>query len=514
MTAQTTVEGAVPPPVGISDLVRRWGRERPDQVALVDGATVLRWPELDAAATRAANALLACGLANGDRVAIQVSAGAPFTSLYLGALRAGLIAVPVNPAYTPAELRYLLADSGAALLITDSLAAIAEAADLPVARVVVAMRDAPEGLRTLADLLADGKGPDPARDRTGAQLAVLLYTSGTSGRPRGAMLSAGALLANLDQVARVEPALMRADDVGYVPVPLFHIFGLNAGLGMAMQAGATAVVAGGFDAGETLATMAEQQVTVLIGAPGMFAAWLAHPDFARGFATVRLALSGSAPLAPALVERYAQAGVTLSEGYGLTECAPAVTLNVGQAKPGSIGRPIPGVEVELRDPDGEPVTDDDPGQLAVRGPNLFSGYWPDGADGPDEDGWFATGDIGLWDDDGDLLIVGRTTELVVVNGFNVYPAEVEAILGAVPGVAEAAVLGVDDDETGEAVLAYVVPAPGVQLDPAEVLAAAGVSLARFKLPRRIEVVDTLPHTVTGKVMKWRLRPEPNTDAAG
>jgi long-chain acyl-CoA synthetase len=225
-------------------------------------------------------------------------------------------------------------------------------------------------------------------------------------------------------------------------------------------------------------------------------------------------LSGSAPLAPALVERYGQEGIVLSEGYGLTECAPAVTLNAGNAKPGSIGRPLPGVEVELRDPDGEPVTDDDPGQLIVRGPNLFSGYWPDGADGPDEDGWFGTGDIGLWDEDGDLLLVGRTTELVVVNGFNVYPAEVEGVLGAQPGVAEAAVVGVDDDESGEAVQAYVVPAPGVTLDSEALLAAAATSLARFKLPRRIEIVDALPHTVTGKVMKWRLRPARSADAAG
>lgn len=513
MTAETTGGGGTPPLLGVSDLVRRWARERPDAIALIDDATALHWAELDAAATRAAVALLGAGLAPGERVALQVSAGAPFTALYLGALRAGLVVVPVNPAYTPAELRYLLTDSGATLLVTDSIAAVSEHASLPVSRVVVAMRDAAEGLTTLGDFLLTGDGPDPARDRAGDDVAALLYTSGTSGRPRGAMLSARALLANLDQVAAIEPPLMTAADVGYVPVPLFHIFGLNAGLGMVLHAGATAVLAGRFDPGETLATMAERGVTVLIGAPSMFAAWLAHPDFQRGFASVRFALSGSAPLAPALVERYAEAGVRLSEGYGLTECAPAVTLNAGEAKPGSIGRPLPGVEVELRDPDGELIADDDPGQLVVRGANLFSGYWPDGVDGPDEDGWFATGDIGLWDEDGDLLLVGRTTELIVVNGFNVYPAEVESVLGAQPGVSEAAVIGVDDEESGEAVFAYVVPAPGAALDPQTLLDGAAVSLARFKLPRRIEVVDALPHTVTGKVMKWRLRSERAPDAS-
>jgi long-chain acyl-CoA synthetase len=514
MTAETVAAHAEPPAIGLSDLVRRWRAKRPERHALVDGATVLTWAELDTATTRAAAALLVAGLASGDRVAIQVTSGAPFTALYLGALRAGLIAVPVNPAYTIPELRYLLTDSGAALLVTDSVAALSERESLPVPRVVAALREFGDGAATLADLLADGDGPDPARDRQGTETAAVLYTSGTSGRPRGAMLSSAALLANLEQASAVQPSLMRADDVGYVPVPLFHIFGLNVGLGMALHAGATAVLAGRFDAGETLATMAERQVTVLIGAPGMFAAWLAHPDFHRGFATVRFALSGSAPLAPALVERYVQEGVALYEGYGLTECAPSVALNAGDAKPGSIGRPLPGVEVELRDPDGELVTDDDPGQLIVRGANLFSGYWPDGADGPDEDGWFPTGDIGLWDEDGDLLLVGRTTELVIVNGFNVYPAEVEAVLGGQPGVAEAAVIGVDDDTSGEAVLAYVVPSPGVHLDPDALRAAAATSLARFKLPRRIEVVDALPHTVTGKVMKWRLRPARSADAGG
>jgi long-chain acyl-CoA synthetase len=513
MTAETGRAQVPDPAMGISELVRRWRAERPEQRALIDGATVLTWAELDAATTRAARGLLAAGLSAGDRVAIQVSSGAPFSALYLGALRAGLIAVPVNPTYTTPELRYVLTDSGASLLVTDSVAALGERESLPVPRVIAAVPESGDEGSTLGDLLAHGDGPDPAGDRHGPETAVVLYTSGTSGRPRGAMLSAAALLANLEQMSAVQPPLMRGDDVGYVPVPLFHIFGLNVGLGMTVHAGATAVLAGRFDPADSLATMAERKVTVVIGAPGMLAAWLAHPDFRRGFATVRFALSGSAPLAPALVDRYAEEGVALFEGYGLTECAPAVTLNAGDAKPGSIGRPLPGVEVELRDPDGEPITEDDPGQLIVRGPNLFSGYWPDGVDGPDEDGWFATGDIGLWDEDGELLLVGRTTELVVINGFNVYPAEVEAVLGAQPGVAEVSVLGVDDDETGEAVLAYVVPVSGAPLDPDAMLAQAATSLARFKLPRRIEIVDALPHTVTGKVMKWRLRPARSADAS-
>jgi long-chain acyl-CoA synthetase len=184
-------------------------------------------------------------------------------------------------------------------------------------------------------------------------------------------------------------------------------------------------------------------------------------------------------------------------------------------KGGAIGVPLPGVEIELRDQDGTPVSveDDDPGELFVRGPNLFSGYWPSGSDGPDADGWFGTGDIAVRDAEGALQLVGRSSELVLVNGFNVYPAEVESVLGAQPGVAEVAVVGVDDAETGEAVVAYVVPSAGATLDPDQLVADASGSLAKFKLPRSVSVVDALPHTVTGKVMKWQLRAE-SSDATG
>jgi long-chain acyl-CoA synthetase len=318
------------------------------------------------------------------------------------------------------------------------------------------------------------------------------------------MLSSRALLANLAQMAAVDPPLITRDDVVFLPLPLFHVFALNVGLGMALYAGATTVLAERFDAVEALYAMAANRVSVVVGAPGMFVQWARH-DLGAVFASVRYALSGSAPLAPALAREYATRGITLYEGYGLTEAAPAVTLNRA-GKPGSIGTPLPGVEIQRRDADGSPVTeDDDPGELVVRGPNLFSGYWPIGDGGPDADGWFATGDIAVRDDDGDLLLVGRSSELVLVNGFNVYPAEVESVLRVQPGVAEVAVVGAADPETGEAVVAYVVPVAGAALDPERLVTAAAGSLAKFKLPRDVQIVDELPHTVTGKVMKWRLR---------
>jgi long-chain acyl-CoA synthetase len=468
---------------GPSDLLRRIARRDPGRPALVDGSIRLTRAELDARVTSAALALLGAGLRPGDRIALRLGTGADLVALYLGALRAGLVAVPVNPAYPPTQVGHLLGDCGAAGHV------------------------APDSARAL---LADAPtGDDPHLDRGGEELAVLLYTSGTGGRMKGAMLSARALLANLEQLAAVEPPLVTEADVLFVPLPLTHVFGLNAGLGMALRVGATLVLADRFDAGATLATMAAERVTALLGVPAQYAAWLAHPARPAGFASVRFAMSGSATLGRGVVDGFAAAGVTVHDGYGLTEAAPVVAVNAlgpGRDKPvtGSVGLPLPGVEVQLRDADGEPAHDGDPGRVFVRGANLFSGYWPEGREGPDADGWFGTGDLAVIGDDRQLRLVGRSDELVIVNGFNVYPAEVEAVLAAQEGVAEVAVVGVADPDTGEAVRAFVVPTAGTQLRADDLLAAAGRSLARFKLPRLIEVVPALPHTVTGKIMKWQL----------
>jgi long-chain acyl-CoA synthetase len=468
---------------GPSDLLRRLAGRAADRLALVDGPARLTWGELDRLVTSTALALGARGLEPGDRLAVCLPTGRDFVAAYLGGLRAGLVVVPVNPAYTAPEVDHLVADSGARLLLDPASA---------------------------ADLLAGAPtGADPARDRGGEELAVLLYTSGTSGRTRGAMLSARALLANLDQLAAVEPPLAGPDDVLFVPLPLSHVFGLNAGLGMALRTGARLVLADRFEAGASLATMAAEGVTTVLGVPGQYAAWLAHPDLRRGFAHVRFAMSGSAALGRGVVDGFAEAGIAVHDGYGLTEAAPVLTINaLGPGRehptPGAVGRPLPGVELQLRDVDGAEVDDGDPGRIFARGANLFSGYWPDGADGPDADGWFGTGDIAVTGADGQLRLVGRSSDLVIVNGFNVYPAEVEAVLAAQPGVAEVAVVGVRHERTGEAVQAWVVPAAGTEVDAGQLLAAAARSLARFKLPERIHIVDALPRTVTGKIMKWQL----------
>jgi long-chain acyl-CoA synthetase len=508
-------------PTSFGELLDRAAQDRPDQLALIDLDYRWTWFQLREIVADLAAALVDKGLRPDDRLAIQAPTSAEFVAVYLAALQAGLVVVPINPSYTVPELNYILADSGARMLVTSSVAAVAAADQLysdhsELAQIVVAARSGADGLPTLTQLRAAGSaapaGPPQDLHRSGEQLAVLLYTSGTSGRPKGAMLPVRALLANLAQVAALRPSPVTAQDRIFLPLPMFHVFGLNAGLGLALYFGATAVLSAKFDAEASLRQLREERVTVVVGAPLEFAMWVGHPDFADSFAGVRFALSGSAPLSAELVSRYAKAGVRLYEGYGLTEAAPVITLNLTPAgdqdwaepKAGSVGRPLPGVEVRLVDSDGEVVEPGDLGALEVRGANLFLGYWPDGSDGPGEDGWFVTGDLAVSDDDGDYYLVGRRSDLVLVNGFNVYPAEVEAVFSRLAGVREVAVLGVADSQTSDSILAYVVPEPGTVLDPDDLLAQAGRSLARFKLPKHIIEVLELPHTATGKVMKWRL----------
>jgi len=505
-------------PPSFAALIRRAADRQPDQLAVSDAEQSLSWRQLADRVARLAAAFAGAGLRPDDRVVIQAGSSVEFVLCYLAALQAGLVVVPVNPGYTLVELEHILDDSAARLLITDSVSTVAGAAELRQRHAeLMILLVAPSGtdeLDTVAGLLDSTEGRLEQDGRTGEDLAVLLYTSGTSGQPRAAMLPARALLANLGQLAELSPPPVTAADRVYLPLPLFHVYGLNAGLGMALYFGASLILSARFDPVETLRAMATARPTVVVGAPQEYRLWAEQPEFATGFADVRLGLSGSAALAAELVGRYAEIGVGLYEGYGLTEAAPVVTLNLAPdpggagwlpPKAGSVGRPLPGVDVRVVESDGELAEPGDLGYLEVRGANLFTGYWPDGAGGPDAEGWFATGDLAVADDDGDLYLVGRRSDLVLVNGFNVYPAEVEAVLGRVDGVAEVAVLGVPDEDE-EVLVAYLVPEPGASLDPDALLAEAGRSLARFKLPRRLVEVDALPHTVTGKVMKWRIRP--------
>jgi long-chain acyl-CoA synthetase len=489
----------------LAELVRATARRRPEAPAVVDGDRRLSWAELDAAVDRAAAGYAARELTPGDRVAVQLPNGLDWLRAALGALRAGLVIVPVNTAYTDPELQYVLSDSGARLLVT--------AAERSLVAGVPVCAGPPDG---------DGPAPQVAADS--AAPSFLAYTSGTTGRPRGAILTAAAMRANQEQCLAMTPPPVREDDRVLLVLPLFHVYGLNAGFGLVAATGACAVLQEHFDPRASLTLMAEEHVTAVPGAPPMYQAWLAAADalgndaeLRRGFAAVRMASSGAAPLPEeSWVAMRDRAAVTVWEGYGLTEAAPVVasTLATGRAKPNCIGGPVPGLELELRDtattgstadrPDPEDHLEG-PGEIWLRGPNLFAGYWPDGADGPDTDGWLGTGDLAYRDADGDLHLVDRRSDLILVSGFNVYPAEVERVLDTHPAVRESAVIGVPDARTGAAVRAVVVLRPGEHLTFEDLQAHAAESLARYKVPTSVHFLPALPYSLAGKVSRARLR---------
>jgi long-chain acyl-CoA synthetase len=323
------------------------------------------------------------------------------------------------------------------------------------------------------------------------------------------MLTHGALRANIEMLlALTDPPAVADDDVVLVVLPMFHVYGLNTALGLAVAAGATCVLSDRFDPVESLQLITRWRVTTIAGAPAMYQAWCATPGLREAMSTVRMLSSGGSPLPVRVFESFAElTDLRIYEGYGMTETAPVVatTLVSGTPKAGSVGRPLPGLDVRLADEDGTEVDEGDPGEVWVRGPSVFTGYWPDAAGGPDADGWFRSGDVAYADEDGDLHLVDRRREVILVNGFNVYPREIELVIDDLEGVAEAAVVGVPDDATGEAVTALVVARRGATLTPEQIAAHCATRLARFKCPTTIRVVDALPHSATGKVAKGRLR---------
>lgn len=530
---------SMPTPTDVADLVAAAAAESPDRLALVEvGGRSLTWAGLEDEVARVASGLNRLDVFGGHRVMIVLGNRLEFVTTYLGALRAHAVAVPVNPQAGAYDLARMVADSGARLVVAaaDTAARVREAAALLAAAlagspvpgagefepellararvprlVVIGEGVIGEGVEspevTYADLVSAPGEPvasvgDPER------LAALLYTAGSSGRPRAAMLTHRALLANIDQVADTDPPMMHGDDVVLGVLPLFHVYGLNAVLGSVLRHRAKLVLVDGFDPEATLDLIDDEAISVLPVAPAVFGHWIGREQLRERLGPVRLVLSGSAVLAGEVSEEFtARTGLVVHQGYGLTEAAPVVTTTMrsDEVRPGSVGRPLAGVEVRLVDEITGHLEGDDPGEIQVRGPNLFSGYWPDGADGPDAEGWWLTGDVGYLDSDGDLYLVDRVRDMVVVSGFNVYPSEVEDVIAEVEGVTGAAVIGVQHPDTGEAVVAYVVSREPAETVEAAVRAHVAGRLARFKQPHRIEVVAELPTTVTGRVEKGRLR---------
>ncbi|WP_228004407.1 AMP-binding protein [Amycolatopsis sp. YIM 10] len=495
----------------VSELVSAAAGSWPDSLALIDSGSDRRctWAQADAAVNAEARRLADAGVTPGDRVVVRLPTSTAFAVTLFGVLRAGGIAVPLSPQAPGAEIRPLVEHSGAKLVVSHD----PEAEDLP------------DGVTALpaADTTAGGEPVEPVG--SGEDIAVVSYTSGTTGPPRGVMLSHRALLANIEQLSSVRPPVLQHSDRVFIAIPLFHVYGLGPGLLQAAAVGATVVLSERFDARRALADCAEFRVTTIAGVPAMYAEFAAldADELGAGLATVRRMTSGAAPLHPKVLAAIrAATGMDVYEGYGLTEAAPVVTttLVTGYPKPGSVGRALPGIELRLVESDGTtgPVPSDPDdlvdsfdeedggtGLVALRGANLFSGYWPDGAHGPDEEGWFRTGDVGYLDTDGDLHLVDRANDLIIVNGFNVYPNEVESAITELPEVLEAAVVGVLDERSGEAVKAVVVVAPGASLSAQQVVDHCAGKLAGYKVPHTVEFAESLPHSATGKLRRLRLR---------
>jgi len=518
--------------VNVSEYLRASATNNPDGVALVEhrpGRRELTWRQFDEAADAVARGLSGRGLVAGQRVAIVMANRIDLPIAYYGILRGGMVAVPINPRSTTREIGRMLSDSVARVVLCDEagIAQVREAASEEHHVSVIVGGEAPNGDEMgFESLLANATGAEPSAPPDAETLAVVLYTSGTSGKPRGAMLTHRALIANIEQIGHLDPPAVTPEDVCLGLLPMFHIYGLNCVLGQAVKQGARLLLVDGFDPGGLLDQIVAEGVTNVALAPPVVAAWAGRDDLRDKLAGVRLILSGASALDADLAETFRMSsGHHIEQGYGLTETAPVIAVTMGSPreagagpKAGSVGRPLDGIEVRVVESGGDNASAGDPAEIWVRGDNLFSGYWPDGVDGPRQDGWYPTGDIGYLDDDGDLTLVDRLRELVIVSGFNVYPFEVEDVIAEIPGVAQVAVVGLPDEETGEAVVAFVVAAPPSDSDEQALIASVEAHcltrLARFKQPRRVIVVHGLPQSATGKIAKGRLRALARSETLG
>jgi len=456
---------------------------------------------------RFAALLAASGVRPGDRVACQVENSPQNIGLYLAALQVGAIFLPMNPAYTEPEVRFFLDDAEPTVFVTSAAKAAGLSALIGKG-----------GLRHIFTLEADGSGSlvdqaarlAPLHDiaeRASDDVAAILYTSGTTGRSKGAMLTHGNLASNVRTLHAAWG--FRPNDVLLHALPLFHIHGLFVATNLMLLNGGRMILLPKFD--PVLVIEHLPDATIFMGVPTYYTRLLAHPQFdAERCKTIRLFVSGSAPLLGETFEAFAaKTGHAILERYGMTETGMNCSNPLdGERRAGTVGPALPGVEARICDKDGRELPRGEIGVIEVRGPNVFSGYWRLPKKTAEEirgDGFFITGDLGVMSDDGYVTIIGRDKDMIISGGLNVYPKEIEDALNDLPGVAESAVFGVPHADFGEAVMAVVVAAPGVALDADAMRAALSVGLARFKIPKQILTVDELPRNTMGKVQKSALR---------
>ena len=485
------------------------GRQQSSDAPLLilpEGGTI-SYAEMAGRVARISGMIRGMGLEKGDRLAVQVGKSAEALALYLACLHSGVIYLPLNPAYTPDEVGYFIGDAEPRLLVVDPAA---EAALRPVADAAGAgllTLDAQEHGSFAEAVAAADEAPEPVASAT-EDLACFLYTSGTTGRSKGAMLTQGNLLSNARVLAR--SWRFTKTDLLLHALPIFHAHGLFVACNVVMLSGGAMIWLPRFDAEAVIAAL--PQASTMMGVPTFYTRLLDCPEFDRDITGhMRLFTSGSAPLLAETHERFrARTGHAILERYGMTETGMNTSNPYdGERRAGTVGFPLDGVELRVVDPErGDPLPQGETGMIEVRGPNVFKGYWrmPEKtAQELRENGFFITGDLGRIDEDGYVTIVGREKDLIISGGYNVYPKEVELLLDEQPGVLESAVIGVPHPDFGEAVVAVVVPDDGPGPDTEAIDRDVAQRLANFKRPKRIIVLDQLPRNTMGKVQKNQLR---------
>jgi malonyl-CoA/methylmalonyl-CoA synthetase len=472
----------------------------------LDGGKIT-YADMFARSAQYAGALQKLGVKAGDRVAVQVEKTPDTLMLYLGTIRAGGVFLPLNTAYTPAEIGYFVGDAEPAVFVCDPARAdvLAGTAQKAGARLHTLDQNGEGSLSLLADQMPTDYDNRPREDD---DLAAILYTSGTTGRSKGAMLTHGNLASNSQTMVKYWQ--FTEDDVLLHALPIFHTHGLFVATNCLMMAGGSMLFLPKFDLDQVLAAL--PKATAMMGVPTFYTRLLASDRFTRDVAAhMRLFISGSAPLSAEVHKEFRErTGHAILERYGMTE----TNMNTsnpydGARRPGTVGFPLPGVGLRVVDArTGRELPDGEVGIIEIKGPNVFLGYWRMPEKTAQEfraDGYFITGDMGRVDEDGYVSIVGRSKDLIISGGFNVYPAEVEALLDELPGVAESAVIGVPHPDFGEAVVAVLAPKPGAELGQDAVQASLNDRLAKFKQPKKVHILEALPRNTMGKIQKNVLR---------
>ena len=485
----------------------RTAAEQPDVVACKLDDAAFSYGLLDQVSARVSAMLKSKGVGPGDRVGIMVPNVPYFPAIYYGVLRAGGVVVPMNVLLKAREVGFYLSDPEVEVLFAwHGFLADAEqgAQDAGGVEVVPVKPGEIEGL------IFAHEPDDDVAERAGDDTAIILYTSGTTGKPKGAELTHDNVRNNVE--VAVGLCDMRVGDVIFAGLPLFHSFGQTCTMNAAVHCGATITLLPRFDPGKALEILARDRCTVFQGVPTMYGALLHHPDRANYDVTsLRACVSGGSSMPVEVMRGFEEAfGCKVLEGYGLSETSPVASFNHPdrERKPGSIGTPIEGVQMKVVDEAGEDVPTGEIGEILIKGHNVMKGYWkqPEATAEAIKDGWFASGDMARVDEDGYFFIVDRKKELIIRGGYNVYPREVEEVLYEHPAVREAAVVGVPHDELGEEVGAAVALKEGAEVDPEELKAFVKEQLAGYKYPRKIWFVDDLPKGPTGKILKREISP--------